>query len=111
MAGFAGDVMMQMVSRRRIEVLVDSPLVRRVVAAAATAGVTGYTLFPTLGGSGEGGAWTDDQLSGAESKVVFLTITSAEKADALIKALSPLLESHGLILLMSSVDVVRGGKF
>lgn len=103
--------MMQLVSRRRIEVLVDAPLARRVVAAAASAGVTGYTLLPTLGGSGEGGVWTDDQISGAEAKVMFLTVASAEKADALIEALAPLLESHGLILMISDVNVLRGGKF
>lgn len=99
------------VPRRRIEVLVDAPLVRRVVAAAASAGVTGYTLLPTLGGSGERGSWSDDQISGAEAKVVFLTVASEPKAQALIEALTPLLESHGLILLTSVVDVVRGGKF
>lgn len=103
--------MTQTVSRRRIEVLVDAPLARRVVAAAAAAGVTGYTLLPTLGGSGERGAWTDDQITGAESKVIFLTVTSEQKADALVEALTPLLESHGLILMMSEVDVVRGSKF
>jgi hypothetical protein len=103
--------MTQMVSRRRIEVLVDAPLMRRVLAAAATAGVTGYTLLPTLGGAGESGSWSDDQVSGAESKIMFLTVTSEQKAEALINALTPLLESHGLILMTSVVDVVRGGKF
>lgn len=103
--------MTQMTRRRRIEVLVDAPLVRRVVAAAASAGVTGYTLLPTLGGSGEGGVWSDDQISGAEAKIVFLTVTSEEKAEALIDALTPLLESYGLILMTSTVDVVRAGKF
>jgi len=96
--------------RRRIEVLVDAPLVRRVVAAATAAGVTGYTILPTLGGAGERGAWTDE-ISGAETKVIFLTVASEEKAAMLIDALTPLLESHGLILLTSVVDVVRGGKF
>jgi PII-like signaling protein len=97
--------------RRRIEVLVDAPLVRRVVAAATAAGVTGYTILPTLSGAGERGPWTDDQISGAETKVIFLTVASEEKAARLIDALTPLLESHGLILLTSVVDVVRGGKF
>ena len=42
---------------------------------------------------------------------MFLTVTSEQKAEALINALTPLLESHGLILMTSVVDVVRGGKF
>ncbi len=103
--------MMQLVSRRRIEVLVDAPLARRIVALAASVGVTRYTLMPTLGGAGEGGAWADDQISGAQAKVMFLAVTTQETADNLIDALTPLLESHGLILMISDVNVVRGGKF
>jgi nitrogen regulatory protein PII len=99
------------VQRRKIEILVDAPLVRRIVAAAEAAGVTGYTLLPTLGGAGHRGRWSDDQLTGAEAKVMFVTIANDAKADALVDALAPLLESHGLILVTSLVDVVRGAKF
>jgi hypothetical protein len=42
---------------------------------------------------------------------MFLAVTSQQKAESLIEALTPLLESHGLILMISDVDVVRGGKF
>ena len=55
------------VQRRKIEILVDAPLVRRIAAAAEVAGVTGYTLLPTLGGAGQGGRWLDDQVTGAEA--------------------------------------------
>jgi hypothetical protein len=48
--------MVNTVQRQKIEILVDGPLVRRIVAAAEAAGVTGYTLLPTLGGAGHGGA-------------------------------------------------------
>lgn len=99
------------VQRRKIEILVDAPLVRRIVAAAEAAGVTGYTLLPTLGGAGHGGRWSDDQLTGAEAKVMFVTITNDAKAAALTDALAPLLESHGLILVTSAVEVVRAAKF
>jgi len=99
------------VQRRRIEILVDAPLVRRITAAAEAAGVTGYTLLPTLGGAGHGGRWSDDQLTGAEAKVLFVTITNDAKAAALTDAVAPLLESHGLILVSGVVDVVRGSKF
>ncbi len=99
------------VERRKIEILVDAPLVRRIVAAAEAVGVTGYTLLPTLGGGGESGRWSDDQLTGAQAKVMFVTITNDAKAAALTDALAPLLESHGLILVSGVVDVVRGAKF
>lgn len=101
----------KMVERRKIEILVDQPLLRRVTEAAAAAGVSGYTLLPTLGGAGQGGSWSDDQVTGAQAKVMFVTLASEEKAHALIAALTPLLDSHGLVLATSIVEVVRGGKF
>jgi hypothetical protein len=103
--------MVNTVQRRKIEILVDAPLVRRVVAAAEEAGVTGYTLLPALGGAGHGGRWSDDQVTGAEAKMLFVTITGEGKAAALTDALAPLLESHGLLLVSGIVDVVRSERF
>ncbi len=99
------------ITRQRIEVLVDSPLVQRILDAAKSAGVTGYTMLPTLGGLGQGGHWADDQVSGAASKVLFITVTNEKKAAALIDALTPLLESHSFVLFRSNVEVVRGERF
>ena len=99
------------IRRRKIEILVDAPLVRRIVAAAEGAGVTGYTLLPAVGGAGHGGRWTDDQVSGADAKLMFVTVTNDARAAALTDALEPLLESHGLLLVLSDVEVVRADKF
>ncbi len=103
--------MTEIIRRRRIEVLVDAPIVRRVVDAARAAGITGYTLLPTLEGEGRTGRWSDDQLSGAQAKRLFLSVTSEVKAAAFTDAIAPLLDSHGLLLLLSDVDVVRGARF
>jgi nitrogen regulatory protein PII len=99
------------VKRKKIEVMVDMPLARRVIEAAERVGINAHTLLPTISGSGSHGSWSDDQLSGAEAKVMFVTITSDEKASALIHALAPLLDDYGLMLVASDVEVVRGGKF
>lgn len=99
------------IHRRRLEVLADEPLIPAIVRLAADAGITHYTLLPTLGGAGAHGRWRDDQLSGATAKVMLLAITSAEHATAFIDKLSPMLESHHLMLLSSDVEVVRGAKF
>lgn len=99
------------VSRRKVEVLIDAPLLPRLTAVATSAGITGYTLLPALGGYGRGGRWTEDQVTGAQSKVMFLAVMSDDKAAALTDALGPLLESHGLLLMVSAVEVVRGSNF
>lgn len=99
------------VTRTRIEVLVDAPLVRRLVAAADDAGIQGYTVLPTLMGRGVSGVWADDEVSGAGAKQLFMTVTSAEKADRLVAALAPLLDAYGLVLIVSTVEVIRGERF
>ncbi len=103
--------MTEIVQRRRIEVLVDAPLARRVVEVAKSVGIVGYTVLPTLEGEGTHGHWSDDQVSGALAKVLFLSVTSEPKAKAFMEAIEPLLESHGLVFLLSTVDVIRGKKF
>lgn len=99
------------VTRTRIEVLVDAPLVRRLVAAADDVGVSGWTVLPTVMGRGASGGWSDDEVSGASAKQLFMTVTSAEKAEKLVNALRPLLDAYGLVLLIGEVQVVRGERF
>ena len=50
--------------RIKVEILLDSPLVRRVEEAAERHGLTGWTVLPTLSGSGRSGRWRDDQVTG-----------------------------------------------
>lgn len=103
--------MTEMTRRERIEVLVDAPLVPKLAALAADAGISGHTLWRVTGGTGSGGTWSEDLLSGATAKTLFLVIASADRADRFIAALEPLLDSHQLIVMRSSVDVVRPERF
>ena len=97
--------------RRRIEVLVDRPLAPLLVDLAQQAGITSYSFLPVLGGAGHNGVWMDEEVSGAQAKMIFLTVASDEKAQGLADRLAPLLDSHGLVLFISTVDVLRGARF
>ncbi len=101
----------QIVQRRRIEVLVDRPLTPLIVEAAKQAGITGYSLLSVMGGAGHNGPWSDDEISGARAKLIFLTVASQEKTDRLVEFLAPLLDSHGLVLFIGTVDVIRGARY
>lgn len=103
--------MTRTVRRRRIEVLVDAPLARLVEAAAERAGVTNWALVPTLAGLDGGQHWRDDRLTEADRRMIFLTVLSPEKADALVDALAPMLDTHGLALLVSDVEVLRPERY
>jgi len=95
----------------RVDVIVDRPLLEEVKRLAKGVGLSGHTLLPVLGGEGGAGAWSEDLVTGAQSKLVFMVISSETKARAFLGALEPLLESHGLVALCSPVTVLRGAKF
>ena len=44
-------------------------------------------------------------------KSLVLTIASVEKAEVLVDTLAPMLNSHGLLLTMWDVEVIRGERF
>lgn len=102
---------MDTVTRKRIEILTDAPLVPRIAAACEVAGIIGHTVIPALSGRGRSGIWSEDRLSGAQSKVMVLAVASAERADALLDALAPVLDSHRLLVSVGDVAVIRGERF
>lgn len=102
---------MQTTALKRIEVLVDAPLARKVRARLDELGTTGYTVLPTVGGRGRSGPWWEDQVSGASNKLWFQIICTDKVADDVTEALAPFLEDYGLVLTISTVEVVRAGRF
>ena len=98
-------------TRKRVEILIDKPLAPRLIQAAADVGIAGYTLIPVQSGAGRGGTWREDRVTGAETKIIFLTIASEEKAGKLVDLLAPKLEEYGMLLTLSDVQVVRGERF
>lgn len=103
--------MSETIRRVRLEVLVDAPLAPKLVQLSKRAGITGYTLFRTESGEGETGTWKEDLVSGAMTKLIFLAVANQARADAFVDLVEPLLESHGLLVLQSPVDVLRPDKF
>lgn len=98
-------------TRKRVEILLDAPLAPRLIQAAADVGIAGYTLIPVQSGAGRSGTWRDDRVTGAETKIIFLTIASEEKAAKFVDLLAPHLGDYGMLLTLSDVQVVRGERF
>ncbi len=103
--------MVETVTRKRMEILVDTPLVPVVISHLRDAGVSGWSLISVKAGSGRQGEWRDDRLTGAAAKTIVLLITSEAKASVLIDSLEPILESHSLLLTAADIQVIRGERF
>jgi hypothetical protein len=103
--------MIQTVSRKRIEILVDTPLVPRVVAQLKAVDISGWSVIHVDSGGGRAGAWQQDDVTGASAKTIVLAIASDAKTSGLIEAIAPLLDSYGMLLTIGDVQVVRGERF
>lgn len=101
---------MNTVLRKRIEILADAPLLPRLVDALEQCGIDGHTILPAVSGVGRTGSWSDDRLTGT-SKLLLMAIASDEHADLLVEKMAPLLDSHRLLLIISTVSVVRRDRF
>ena len=102
--------MIETVIRKRIEILADQAQVKRVTAIIDQVGITGWTVLPVTSGRGREGRWREERVMGTDKNVI-VTIASMENADALAEALVPILSSHGLLLTMWDVQVIRGERF
>ena len=102
--------MIETVTRKRIEILADKALQKKVTDAVDRAGITGWTIVPVTSGKGRDGHWREESVMGTD-KVFVLTIAPEEKAMALAEALAPMLTSLGLLLTMWDVQVMRGERF
>lgn len=102
--------MIETIIRKRIEILADQALVRRVTAAIDAAGISGWTVLPVESGKGSAGTWHEERVLGTD-KALVVTIANAAKAADLTQSLAPILNSHGLLLTMWDVEVIRGEKF
>ncbi len=103
--------MVQTVTRKRIEILVDTPLAPRIIAQIKAVDISGWSLIHVDSGGGRNGEWQHDDVTGAAAKTIVLVIASDAKAVALVDALAPLLDSYGLLLTIGDVQVVRGERF
>ena len=103
--------MVQTVARKRIEILVDTPLTPRIIRQIKAVDISGWSLIHVDSGGGRAGEWQDDDVTGASAKTIVLVIASEAKTDALVELLAPLLDSYRLLLTIGDVQVVRGARF
>ena len=103
--------MVQLVKRKRLDILVDGPLANWLAGAAEAAGIPHHTFLPVLSGRGRTGSWRDEDVSGAVAKRMFVAVAKEDQVSALVDAIAPHLDDYGLVVVISDVEVVRSERF
>ncbi len=102
---------MQTHQAKRVEIIIEAPMERRLTETLIKAGVTGFTVLPVLGGSGRSGHWSREGQVGRSGMVAVICIVRPERVDALLEAAFKVVERHIGVVSVSDCQVLRAERF
>ncbi|MDE0983371.1 MAG: DUF3240 family protein [Yoonia sp.] len=102
---------MEMHDAKRVEIMIEAPLERRLTDALHAAEVTGFTVLPVLGGSGRSGRWSRDGQVGRAGMVAVICLIKPERLDTLLEAAFAVVEPHIGLVSITDAQVLRAERF
>lgn len=97
---------------KRVEIIIEAPLERRLTNALNAAGVTGYTVLPVRGGSGRSGPWSrSGQVSVAGGMVAVVCLVRPDGVDHLLNAAFEVVERHIGVVSVTDAQIIRPERF
>ncbi|MFL9825219.1 DUF190 domain-containing protein [Rhodoplanes sp. SY1] len=103
---------MQTFPKKRIEIVVEAPLLRRIMTRLEETGVGGWSVVPVLSGHGGHGDWTaEGQVGSATQMVMLITIVDESRLDAVLSGVFALVSHQIGFVAVSDVAVVRPERF
>ena len=103
--------MVELHAKKKLEIIVEAPIVGRVLRVLERDGAGGYTVLRCLAGSGHDGAWQQGDVSDAVDKRLIVVIADADTAQAMIDDLGDIMRRYSAILYLSDVQVMRPEHF
>jgi PII-like signaling protein len=98
--------------KKRIDIMVEAPLMQRVLNLLDQQNVSGYTVLPVLAGRGKDGAWHRDGVVGrAGALVMIFCILDEQRVDEVLEPLFKLVSRQIGIVTISDVQVIRAEYF
>lgn len=103
---------MQTYLKKRIDLIIEMPLLRRVTERFDKAGVSGYSVLPVIAGRGNSGPWTaDGQVSGYGQMAAVVCIVDAARVDAVLEEVFAVVKRQIGFVTVSDVAVIRPERF
>ncbi|MDP3076741.1 P-II family nitrogen regulator [Bradyrhizobium sp.] len=97
---------------KRVEIIIEAMMERRLTDALVGVGVSGYTVLPVSGGSGRSGQWTrEGQVSRASGMVAVICLVRPERLDGLLDAAFSVVSRHIGVINITDALVLRAERF
>jgi len=102
---------MQTHKAKRVEIIIEAPMERRLTEALSAAGVTGFTILPVQGGSGRSGLWSREGQVGRAGMLAVICLIRPDRLDTLLEAAFAVVERHIGVVSISDAEVLRAERF
>lgn len=103
---------MTLYPKKKIELIIENPALKRACRILEEAGVTGYTYFKALGGYGNRNRWQrGTDISASRDMILIVSITDEATCIKAVENLGQLVGAHIGLLDVSDTYVIRKDKF
>lgn len=103
---------MEMHEAKRVEIIIEAIMTKRLTDLLIDAGVTGFSILPVKGGSGRSGHWTREGTIGrADGMTCVVCMIRPDRLDGLLKGVMPVLERHIGVVNITDAHVMRAERF
>jgi nitrogen regulatory protein PII len=98
--------------KKRIDVIVEAPLMRMIANRLDRANVSGYSVTPVLEGRGMVNAWSSEgQVGNSANMIALLCVVDAAVVDGTVDSILNAIGDRVGFLTVSDVFVVRPERF
>ncbi len=103
---------MQTHDAKRVAIIIEEPMERRLTEILEDAGVTGYSILPVKGGSGRSGRWSRaGQVGRAGGMSQVICIVRPDRMDALLENVFKVVDRHIGVVTVTDCQVLRAERF
>jgi len=102
---------MQTTKRKKLEIIVEVLVLRRVEGFLVEAGVRGWTVLPSLAGASASGEWRSGDFVPGQEKCLIMAIATEDVAACALDKLSAFFADYPGVVCISEVEVIRSDRF
>lgn len=103
---------MQMFAKKRIDILIERALLKRLMEELDRIGAGGYSVAPLAAGRGRAGRWeADGQIGDAAGMFALWCIVDAARLDDMLQTVFAIVARQVGLVAVSDVHVVRPERF
>ena len=103
---------MQTHPKKRVEIIIEAPLVKRILERLDQTDITGYSVVPVIAGRGRGGSWSSHgQVSDAGQMMAIICIADEAKLDRILDTIFAIVSRQIGLVTVTDVEVMRSDRF